>query len=133
MKNNILAQLQNLGINWVQQGGIELSRLESLKWHQFLLFILLGLFLFTLLFTISSSRLNKNALKMLFIIELLTLILSLMILIITNYYNSIDGQILVLFLLTISALEASIGLAFIYLYFRLWRTTALLKINKFRE
>jgi len=133
MEQNILAQIKIILNRLVQQEDMELSRLENFKCHQTLIFVLMGLFLFTLLFTISSAKLNKNALKMLFIIELLTLVLSLIILVSTNYYNVIDGQILVLFILTISALEASIGLAFIYLYFRLWRTTALLKINKFKE
>jgi len=100
--------------------------------HQLFIFILLGLFLFTLLYTINSNRINKNALKLIFIIELLTLLLSLIFLIITDYYQIIDGQIFVLFLLTISALEAAVGLAFIYLYFRLWRTTTLIKINKMK-
>jgi len=130
MNENLIIQFKNLFDSLVQLN--EIAPIERYKVHQFLLYILLNLFIFTLLYIIMSSKLNKNALKMLFIIELLTLLLSLMFLVITNYYYSIDGQIFVLFLLTISALEAAIGLAFIYLYFRLWRTTALKNINKFK-
>jgi len=104
--------------------------LERYSLHQWIIYFLLGLFFFTIIFTISSSKVNKNALKLLFIIELLTLLISLIFLVVTNYYQILDGQIFVLFLLTISALEASIGLAFIYLYFRYWRTTTLNKFNK---
>jgi len=49
----------------------------------------------------------------------------------TNF--SPNGQILVLFFLTISALEASIGLAFIYTYFRFWRNINIEQLNKLKS
>jgi len=104
----------------------------------FIFFLLVGLFIFTLLFFIFSSSLNKNLLKFLFLIELLSLNFSVIFLYTDYYYStqglfSINGQLFVLFFLTISALEASIGLAFIYFYFRFWRNININNLNKLKD
>ena len=107
---------------------------------EIIFFSLIGLFFFTFIYFICSENLNKNLLKLLFLIELISLNFSLMILF-TDYFNSWDsighfsanGQILVLFLLTISALEASIGLAFIYTYFRFWRNINISHLNQLKS
>jgi NADH:ubiquinone oxidoreductase subunit K len=104
------------------------------------IYILIGVFFFTLFYLIFSTKTNKNLLKLLFIIELLSLNFSVFILFI-DYYNSwslfpnftSNGQLLVLFILTISALEASIGLAFIYVYFRFWRDINISNLNKLKS
>lgn len=103
-----------------------------------LIFILFGLLFFTLCFFVLSPSSNKNLLKLLFIIELLSLNFSLIFLFVDfncslHQISVVHGQTFVLFFLTISALEASIGLAFIYNYFRFWRNINIKNLNKLKS
>jgi NADH:ubiquinone oxidoreductase subunit K len=107
---------------------------------EYIFFIFVGLFFFSIFYLILSPNLNKNLLKLLFLIELISLNFCIIILFTDYFYgwNNINnitttGQILVLFILTISALEASIGLALIYTYFKFWRNTNIINLNKFKN
>jgi NADH-quinone oxidoreductase subunit K len=100
--------------------------------YRLFFFFFIFLFLFVLVYFIISDDSNKNLLKLFFSVELLTLILSLMLLISAHFHGSIYGQVFFLFVLSISALEAAVGLALLYLYFRTWRTTRLIEINKLK-
>ena len=79
-------------------------------------------------------------LKLLFVIELLSLNFCLLILFTDFYYNwnniynlNVNGQVFVLFILTISALEASIGLALIYMNYKQTQATNIENLNKFKN
>jgi NADH-quinone oxidoreductase subunit K len=107
---------------------------------EIIFFVLVGLFFFPFIYIGFTEPKNKNLLKLLFIIELVSLNFSLIILFTDYYYSwntllncTATGQIFVLFLLTISALEASIGLAFIYTYFRFWRNINIQQLNKLKS
>jgi len=79
-------------------------------------------------------------LKLLFVVELLSLNFCLMILYTDYFYNwstvsvmNFNGQIFVLFILTISALEASIGLALIYMNYKQIQFTNIENLNRFKN
>lgn len=90
-----------------------------------------GVFIF-LYYTIGISYVRNNVLRILFLFEILILICSFMFLIVGHHYNDIYGNIVVLYLLTIAAVEASIGLALIYSYYRLWRTVKIGSFSKIK-
>jgi NADH-quinone oxidoreductase subunit K len=92
------------------------------------------IFMFIFIYGVISFSLvtQNNILKLLFLFELIILIISGMFLIVGDHYLDIYGQIVVLYLLTIAAVEASIGLAIIYVYYRLWSTIKLDKISKIK-
>lgn len=79
-------------------------------------------------------------LKLLFVIELLSLNFCLLLLFTDFYYGwnniynlNLSGQVFVLFILTISALEASIGLALIYMNYKQTQETNIENLNKFKN
>jgi NADH-quinone oxidoreductase subunit K len=98
------------------------------------LYIVIGLlacFVFVY-FTICFSPIVNNILRILFLLEIIILLSSFLFLIIGLHYNDIYGNIVVLYLLTIAAVEAAIGLALIYSYYRLWRTVKLSTLSKIK-
>ncbi len=88
----------------------------------FIYFTFIFLFLFTLLL-FAFTKLYSNLLKLLFAIELLSLNFCMMLLFSDYFFGwqkiiflKGDSGVLVLFILTIGALEASVGLALIYMF-----------------
>ncbi len=74
-----------------------------------------------LLFTISMAGMylnRKNVLVLLMCIELMLLAVNLNFIAFSHYLNDMAGQIFVLFILTVAAAEAAIGLAILVLLFR---------------
>ena len=105
-----------------------------------LIFFIFITFFFLTLFLLIFTKLYKNMLKLLFLIELLSLNFCLLILFTDYYYGwdniynlNVNGQIFVLFILTISALEASIGLALIYMNYKQTQATNIENLNKFKN
>jgi NADH-quinone oxidoreductase subunit K len=98
-------------------------------------FILIIYFLFFYIFLIAMlgfSFIRLNILRILFNFELIALILAFLFLIVGLNYNDIYSHIVVLYILTIAAVEAAIGLALVYVYYRIWRTVKLFDINKLK-
>lgn len=75
---------------------------------------------------------KNNILRILFMFEMLILIISCMFLLINLHYMDIYGQIAVMYLLTIAAVEAAIGLALIYVYYRRYGTIRLESLEKIK-
>lgn len=96
------------------------------------LFLLLNFIFIFVYATICFSYVRNNILRLLFLLEILILVSSFMFLLIGFHYNDIYGSIVVLYLLTIAAVEASIGLALIYTYYRLWRTVKISSLSKIK-
>lgn len=97
----------------------------------FIYIVLNMLFLFVI-YHIAFSYVTKNILRILFLLEIIILLSSFIFLIVGMHYGDIYGQIVVLHLLTIAAVEAAIGLALIYSYYRLWRTVKIGSLSKIK-
>jgi NADH-quinone oxidoreductase subunit K len=95
----------------------------------FVLFILILLIYFSLSF---SYIFHWNLLRLLFSFELLILLFSSSFLFIGILYGDMYSQVIVLGLLTIAAVEASIGLALLYIHYRLWFNIKLEFLNKLK-
>lgn len=79
------------------------------------------LILSTLLFTIGMCGIfinRKNVITVLMSIELMLLAVNINFVAFSSYQNNISGQIFTIFILTIAAAEAAIGLAILVVYFR---------------
>jgi len=96
------------------------------------IFLLLNSAFIFLYYTIGTSYVRNNILRILFLFEILILIFSFMFLIVGYHFDDIYGNIVVLYLLTIAAVEASVGLALIYNYYRLWRTVKINSLSKIK-
>jgi NADH-quinone oxidoreductase subunit K len=96
------------------------------------LFIFLNFVFMFLYYTICVSYVRNNILRVLFLFEILILIFSFMFLLIGFHYNDIYSHVVVIYLLSIAAVEASIGLALIYSYYRLWRTVKISSLSKIK-
>ena len=83
-------------------------------------------------YILGFSYTRSNILRILFLFEILFLLFSFLFLIISVHYSDIYGQVVVLYLLTIAAVEAAIGLALIYIYYKLWRTVKLSTFSKIK-
>src|SRR3569623_1023419 len=68
----------------------------------------------------------------LFFFEMLILVISFLFLIITLHYNDIYGHLVVMYLLTIAAVEAAVGLALLYLYYRAFGSIRLQSLSKIK-
>ena len=80
-------------------------------------YLLLGAIIFTI--GIVGIFLNrKNLIVILMCIELLLLAVNINLVSFSIFLNDINGQIFTLFILTVAAAEAAIGLAIIVVYFR---------------
>lgn len=79
------------------------------------------LILSTLLFTIGMCGIfinRKNVITVLMSIELMLLAVNINFVAFSSYQNNISGQIFTIFILTVAAAEAAIGLAILVVYFR---------------
>ena len=80
-------------------------------------YLLLGAIIFTI--GIVGIFLNrKNLIVILMCIELLLLAVNINLVSFSIYLNDLNGQIFTLFILTVAAAEAAIGLAIIVVYYR---------------
>lgn len=77
--------------------------------------ILDGLVLSTILFFLGilCVIIRKNLLYVLIGLEIMINSLALALVFIGNYWNQVDGQVMFIFIITIAACEASIGLSFL--------------------
>ncbi|CAL4319638.1 NADH-quinone oxidoreductase subunit K [Buchnera aphidicola (Chaitophorus sp. 3695)] len=73
--------------------------------------LILSMFLFFLGFI--CLIIKRNLLYILIGLEVMINALALMMIFIGNYWKQVDGQIMYVFIITIAAVEASIGLAFL--------------------
>jgi NADH-quinone oxidoreductase subunit K len=96
------------------------------------LYIILNILFLFVIYHIAFSYVTKNILRILFLLEIIILLSSFIFLIIGMHYGDIYGQIVVLHLLTIAAVEAAVGLALIYSYYRLWRTVKIGSLSKIK-
>ncbi len=76
---------------------------------------------------------RKNLLLLLMCIELLLLSANLNFVAFSRFHQDIDGQVFVLFVLTVAATEAAIGLAIIVNLFRNRRTIDVQDINQLTD
>ena len=88
-----------------------------------------------ILFTIGVSGLfinPKNIITILMSIELMLLAVNINLVAFSAYLKNIDGQIFSLFILTVAAAEAAIGLAIIVTHYRNKGNIAIDEINQLR-
>ena len=91
-------------------------------------YLTVGAILFTLgVFGIFINR--KNVIVILMSIELILLSVNLNLVAFSFYLNDMAGQIFALFILTVAAAEAAIGLAILVVFFRNRGTIAVEDIN----
>lgn len=79
------------------------------------------LILASLLFTIGAMGIflnRKNIILMLMSIELILLSVNINFVAFSNYLNDLAGQVFTIFVLTVAAAEAAIGLAILVVFFR---------------
>ena len=75
---------------------------------------------------------RKNVIVILMSIELILLAVNINLVAFSTYTNEITGQIFTLFILTVAAAEAAIGLAIIVVYYRNSGTIRVEEINKLK-
>lgn len=91
-------------------------------------YLILGAALFTLgVFGIFLNR--KNVIIILMSIELILLAVNINLVAFSSYQADLVGQVFAMFVLTVAAAEAAIGLAILVIYFRKKRTIAVEDIN----
>ncbi|MDA3876840.1 MAG: NADH-quinone oxidoreductase subunit NuoK [Halothiobacillus sp.] len=84
-------------------------------------FLIFGAILFSI--SVAGIFLNrKNVLVLLMAIELMLLAVNVNFIAFSHFFNDINGQIFVFFVLTVAAAEAAIGLAILVTLFRNRRT-----------
>ncbi len=89
----------------------------------------------SILFSISMAGIfinRRNMLILLMCIELLLLAVNTNFVAFSRFLNNIDGQVMVLFVLTIAAAEAAIGLAILVMLFRQRHTINVLDIDRLK-
>ena len=80
-------------------------------------YLVLAAFLFSV--GVYSLILNRHSIiRMLMAIELILLSVNLNLVAFSKYLNDLNGQIFTIFILTVAAAEAAIGLAILVAYFR---------------
>lgn len=80
-------------------------------------YLVLAAFLFSV--GVFSLILNRHSIiRMLMAIELILLSVNLNLVAFSKYLNDLNGQIFTIFILTVAAAEAAIGLAILVAYFR---------------
>ena len=72
---------------------------------------------------------KRNTLVILMCIELLLLSLNLNFIVFSIYFDDIYGQLFALFILTVAAAEAAIGLAIIIVYYRIRGSISMKQIS----
>jgi len=93
------------------------------------------LFLGAIIFTIGVIGIflnKKNVIIILMSIELILLSVSINFVAFSSYMNDISGQIFVMFILTVAAAEAAIGLAILVVFFRNKNSISVEDINKMK-
>ena len=100
--------------------------------HDYLIITLLVFFYFFIYGSIGFLPQKNNILRILFFFEMLILVISFMFLVITLHYNDIYGHIVVMYLLTIAAVEAAVGLALIYFYYRTFGSIKLQSLSRIK-
>ena len=75
---------------------------------------------------------RKNVIILLMCVELILLAVNINLVAFSSYLHDIDGQIFALFVLTVAAGEAAIGLAILVIYFRNRGTIAVDDINQMK-
>ena len=75
---------------------------------------------------------RKNVIVILMSIELILLAVNINLVAFSTYSNDITGQIFTLFILTVAAAEAAVGLAIIVSYFRIKGTIRIEDINEMK-
>ena len=94
-------------------------------------YLTLGAIIFTIgLIGIFLNR--KNVIVLLMSIELILLAVNINLVAFSIFINDIGGQIFTLFILTVAAAEAAIGLAIIVVYFRNTGTIRVEEIEKLK-
>ncbi len=94
-------------------------------------YLCLSAVLFTLgVFGIFLNR--KNVITILMSIELMLLAVNINLVSFSSYLNDIQGQIFTIFVLTVAAAEAAIGLAILVIYYRNTGSISVEEINKLR-
>ncbi|MBL0318220.1 MAG: NADH-quinone oxidoreductase subunit NuoK [Alphaproteobacteria bacterium] len=89
----------------------------------------------TLLFTIGVCGIflnRKNVITLLMSIELMLLAVNIQFVAFSAYLQDLVGQIFVMFILTVAAAEAAIGLAILVVYFRNRGSIAVDDINQMK-
>ena len=94
-------------------------------------YLVLGAVIFTI--GVVGIFLNrKNVIVILMSIELILLAVNINLVSFSIFMNDFTGQIFTLFILTVAAAEAAIGLAIIIVYYRNSGTVAVEEINKLK-
>ncbi len=94
-------------------------------------YLTVGAILFTLgVFGIFLNR--KNVITILMSIELMLLAVNLNFVAFSHFLNDLVGQIFAMFVLTVAAAEAAIGLAIVVVFFRNRGTIAVEDINQMK-
>ena len=75
---------------------------------------------------------RKNVITILMSIELMLLAVNINLVSFSSFLNNIDGQIFTIFVLTVAAAEAAIGLAIIVVYYRNSGSISVEDIKKLR-
>ena len=75
---------------------------------------------------------RKNIIVILMSIELILLAVNINLVSFSSYLNDIQGQIFTIFVLTVAAAEAAIGLAILVIYYRNSGSISVEEINKLR-
>ena len=94
-------------------------------------YLILGSIIFTL--GVLGIFLNKkNVIIILMSIELILLSVNINFVAFSSYLNDISGQVFAMFILTVAASEAAIGLAILVVFFRNRATIAVEDINRMK-
>ena len=94
-------------------------------------YLILGSIIFTL--GVLGIFLNKkNVIIILMSIELILLSVNINFVAFSSYLNDISGQVFAMFILTVAASEAAIGLAILVVFFRNRSTIAVEDINRMK-
>ena len=73
---------------------------------------------------------RKNVITILMSVELMLLAVNINLVAFSSYLNDIQGQIFTIFVLTVAAAEAAIGLAILVIYYRNSGSISVEEINK---
>jgi len=95
-----------------------------------------GLTLRILLFVLATISLRTNRQSLLlwfFAIELLLLAANLLFLTISVALDSLEGQLVAIFVLTVAAAESRVGLSLLVMYFRTRKTVSLRSFERLKE
>lgn len=75
---------------------------------------------------------RQNVIILLMCIELILLAVSTNFIAFSNYYHSIDGQVMVFFILAVAAAETAVGLAIMIAMYRLHKTVKISELAQLK-